>query len=46
MTFGVSNNFYFNGKLEPREVDVDYREERWIQRYGFNPFARVDGTLK
>ncbi len=45
LTFDNPNQVYFNGYLAPREVTVEYNPSLW-EAYGWNPFSRVDGTLK
>lgn len=43
ITFGNSNKLYKLG-LEPRLVDKQYNPKLW-EKYGYNPFSRVDGTI-
>jgi dihydroorotase len=43
MTFNTANRLFFNNSLLKREVDVEYNPELW-DKYGFNPFSRVDGS--
>jgi len=41
LTFHAANEI-FDGKIEPRTVEVEYDPGVWKERYGFNPFQRVD----
>lgn len=43
LTFTAPNDIYFQGRLEPREVTVEYNPRLWGES---NPFSRVDGTRK
>ena len=45
LIFHNSNNIYFHGRLKPRTVEVEYNPTLW-EKYGFNPFSRIDETLK
>ena len=40
-TFYNANTLFFNGKLKPTLVDIEYNPELW-ERYGYNPFSRID----
>lgn len=45
MLFNNANQIYFQGRLKPRTVEVEYNPQLW-EKYGFNPFSRIDGTRK
>lgn len=45
LMFDTGNEIYFQGRLKPRLVTVEYNPQLW-KAYGFNTFSRVDGTLK
>lgn len=44
-TFDNANELYFEGRLKPNVVQAEYNPFRWVERYGFNPFSRIDGSF-
>ena len=44
ITFHNANRIFFDGKLKPRIVEVEYNPELW-KAYGYNPFSRIEQGL-
>ena len=45
MCFDNPNRLFFNGKIRPEYANVEYDPSLW-DKYGINPYSRIDGSLK